>query len=149
MKTLKADLQLIEPAYSMTAKLAAQAKLNAKTTLSAAPEKGKYYKKRKLTNPIPRKTKARTHDGEDKARPEKQQMTCQYYAQWSKSPMHTHATKDCRKWHPAGTSKYSRKSKNANSHAKDSSDTQACFAQMRKENKKMLKKLASKKKSKR
>ena len=53
--------------------------------------------------------------------------------------MHTHATKDCRKWHPGGMSKYSRKSKNANRHARDSSDMLACFAQMRKENKKMLK----------
>ena len=49
--------------------------------------------------------------------------------------MHTHATKDCRKWHPDGTSKYSRKSKNANRHARDSSDMKACFAHMRKENK--------------
>ena len=37
VKTLKADLQLIEPAYSVTAKLAAQVKLNAKTTPGTAP----------------------------------------------------------------------------------------------------------------
>jgi len=61
--------------------------------------------------------------------------------------MHIHATKDYRKWHPDGMSKYSRKTKNANRHARDSSDMQACFIQMRKENKKMLKKLTSKKKS--
>ena len=41
VKTLKADLQLIEPAYSVTAKLAAQVKLNAKTASGTAPEKGK------------------------------------------------------------------------------------------------------------
>jgi len=148
VKTLKADLQLIEPAYFVTAKLAAQVKLNAKSTPgNAAPEKGKDYKKRKLTDPIPRKTKAKTYGGEDTARPDKNQKMCQYCAQWSKSSMHTHATKDCRKWHPDGTSKYSKKSKQANRHAKDSSDMQACFSQMRKENKKMFKKLASKKKS--
>ena len=148
VKTLKADLQLIEPAYSVTAKLAAQVKLNAKSAPGTAPEKGKDYKKRKLTDPIPRKTKVqKTHGREDTARPDKNQKICQYCSQWSKSSMHTHATKDCRKWHPDGTSKYSRKSKSANRHALDSSDMQACFAQMRKENKKMLKKLSSKKKS--
>ena len=145
---VKADLQLIEPAYSVTAKLAAQVKLNAKSTPgNAAPEKGKDYKKRKLTDPIPRKTNAKTYGGEDTARPDKNQKMCQYCAQWSKSSMHTHATKDCRKWHPDGTSKYSKKSKQANRHAKDSSDMQASFSQMRKENKKMIKKLVSKKKS--
>ena len=141
-------MQLIEPAYSVTAKLAAQIKANAKTTPGTAPEKGKDYKKHKLTDPIPRKTKIKTHGGSDNAGSDKQQLTCQYCAQWSKSSMHTHAIKDCRKWHPDGMSKYSRKSKSANRHAKDSSDMQACFVHMRKENKKMLKKLTSKKKSK-
>jgi hypothetical protein len=146
VKTLKADLQLIEPVYSVTAKLAAQVKLNAKTAPGTAPEKGTDYKKRKLTDPIPRKTKAKTHGGKDTARPDKNQKICQYCSQWSKSSMHTNTTRDCRKWHPGSTSKYSRKSKNANRHARDSSDIQACFAQMRKENKKMLKKLSSKQK---
>ena len=48
MKTLKADLQLIEPAYFVTAKLAVQVKLNAKTTPGAALEKGKDYKNASL-----------------------------------------------------------------------------------------------------
>jgi len=123
-------------------------KLNAKGAPGTAPEKGKDYKKCKLTDPIPRKTKVqKTHGGEDTARPDKNQKICQYCSQWSKSSMHTHATKDCRKWHPDGTSKYSRKSKSANRHALDSSDMQACFAQMRKDNKKLLRKLSSKKKS--
>ena len=39
VKTLKADLQLIEPAYSVTAKLAAQVKLNARSVPGTAPEK--------------------------------------------------------------------------------------------------------------
>ena len=40
------------------------------------------------------------------------------------------------------------KCKNANRHARDSADMKAWFAQMRKENKKFMKKLSSKKKSK-
>jgi len=44
VNTLKVDLQLIEPAYSITAKLAQQVKQNAKGMLTA-PEKGKDPKK--------------------------------------------------------------------------------------------------------
>ena len=132
----------------MTAKLAAQVKLNAKSAPGTVPEKGNDYKKRKLTDPIPRKTKVhKTHGWECTARPDNNQKICQYCVQWSRSSMYTHATKDCREWHPGGTSTYSRKSKNANRHALDSSDMQACFAQMRKENENMLKKLSSKKRS--
>ena len=87
-------MQLIEPAYCVTAKLAVQVKLNAKTTPGTAPEKGKDCKKRKLTDPIPRKTKAKTHGGNDNVGSDKQQLTCQYCAQWSISSMHTHDTKD-------------------------------------------------------
>jgi len=148
VKTLKADLQLIEPAHTVTAKLAAHVKANAKSAPGTAPEKEKDFKKRKLTDPIPWKTKAKTFGGKSASGSEKHNVTCQYCAQWSKSSIHTHSTKDCCKWHPDSTSKYSRKAKNANRYARDSSDMKVCFAQIRKENKKLLKKLSSKKKSK-
>jgi len=70
-------LQLIEPVYSVTAKLATQVKANAKITPGTAPEKRKDYKKCKLTDPIPWMTKAKAHGGNDKAGPDNQQLTCQ------------------------------------------------------------------------
>jgi len=126
VKTLKVDSQLIEPVHTVAAKLAAQVKANAESTPGTAPEKGKDFKKCKLTDPIPRKNKAKTHGGKPESGSEKHDVTCQYCAQWSKYCMHTHLTKYYHKWHPDGTSTYSRKAKNANRHARESSDMKAC-----------------------
>ena len=75
VKTLKADLQLIKTAYSITAKLAQQVKQNAKGTLLIAPEKGNDSKKRKLTDRFPWKTKLKASGGKPEYGSDKQQIT--------------------------------------------------------------------------
>ena len=62
--------------------------------------------------------------------------------------MHTHTMENYQKWNFDGTSKYSRKSKNANKHIKEAAEIKEYFAQIRKENKNLYKKLSSKEKSK-
>ena len=122
-------------------------KQNAKVTPILVPEKGKNSKKQKLTDIIPQKTKLKASDSNPEYGSDKQQITCQYFSKWSKSSMHNHTTENCRNWNSDSTSKYSRTSKNANKHSKESVEMMA-FTQMQKENKKFMKKLSSKKQSK-
>ena len=72
-------------------------KQNAKVTPILVPEKGKNSKKQKLTDIIPQKTKLKASGGKPEYGSDKQQITCQYCAKWSKSSMHTHTMENCRK----------------------------------------------------
>ena len=129
----------------MLAKVVAHVKSTTKGTPINMPEKGNDSKKRKLTDPIPWKTKPEDSGRDAQSWPDKKQKLCQYceQSQWSKSSMNTHDTEDCRKWNPDGKSKYSRKNKHANQHIRESSDIKACFAHMYKDNKKLQRKLSS------
>ena len=75
----------------------------------------------------------------------KQQKLCQNCAKWSPQWMHTHNTKDCRKWDETGKP-LDRQAKNIHAHGKQNAVVMECFQQMRKDNLKLVQALTKKRK---
>ena len=139
VEKLKNDLELIEPEYRQTQKIIEMARNSGGGSKDKAKDKGT---KRSLDDPIPRKPKAQAA---------RQKKLCQHCAKWSPDIKNTHNTAQCRKWNSDGTKwqkpKHARKT---NAHSQVSEDMMECFAQMRKDNAKLLKSLKrSRKKGKR
>ena len=73
------------------------------------------------------------------------QKLCQNCAKWSPQWMHTHNTKDCRKWDETGKP-LDRQAKNIHAHGKQNAVVMECFQQMRKDNLKLVQALTKKRK---
>lgn len=148
VETLREDLSLLEPEFGRTMKLtqlvrgkkADQKDSDAGTEAGGAksPAKKQSGKRSSEGKPTPHKKSQQTKP---------QRRVCQRCAQWSKQWMHTHATEDCRKWTKHGEPK-DRDARSISAHHKadkGEDSLRECFAQMRKDQKKLFKLVASKK----
>ena len=151
VKTLKTDLEVMEPHYRVTANLVAQVKSSQKG--HSKPPKDK-ESTRKLDQPIPRKTDAKASGEAAKSSSSKSssnkrtKKNCEKCAKWSPDLKHTHDTSKCRKWTDDGRSKYGPNKGNF-AHSLHEDNFASCFAQMRKDYKKLSKEIRSSKKKKR
>jgi len=138
------DLHMMEPEYLSHKKLMGEIRAM-KQSNGASSSSDKKSNKRKMQSgdTIPRKSVNKTP------------KLCQFCAQWAPQIKNTHNTKDCRKWHPDGTSKEQKgkfsksggKYKGSNAHAID--EMKECFATMKKQNEKLMKYVKKSKKSRR
>jgi hypothetical protein len=149
VKTLKEDLELIKPNYQVTATLVAQVKGSQK----GQPKSGrdKQSKRGALDQPIPRKTDAKASGNKKEAAKsassKKQKKNCEKCAKWSLKLKHTHGTSKCCKWTDDGNSRYG-PDKGTFAHSLHEDNFAQCFAQMRKDYKKLSKEIWSSKKKK-
>ena len=145
VKTLKEDLELMEPHYRVTANLVAQVKSSQKGQSKNPTDKEPNC--RTLDQPIPRKTDAKASVEAAKSfssNKPKKVKNCEKCAKWSPELKHTHDTSKCRKWTDDGRSRFGPDRGNF-AHSLQQDTFAQCFAQMRKDYKKLSKEVRSSK----
>jgi len=147
---LSEDLVLLEPMFGQTQKIVAQIRSQGGTNNPG--EKGKNQNgKRTLDQPIPKKTAkgvAPKNGRDDKKR--KGNKFCSKCAKYAPHAQNSHNTNECRRFDENGKDLFAMKKRerNVNAVAPEMPDIAKCFAQMQKDNSKLLK-LLKKKKAKR